>query len=48
MSGFEASEREKRARRTAHESETWPLTPAKRRAAMVVQIKRRVGWKQAP
>jgi hypothetical protein len=45
---IEASEREKRARKTEREREKHQHSRAKRRAAMLAQIKRRIGWKQAP
>ncbi|MGH7553940.1 MAG: hypothetical protein ACREMQ_13035, partial [Longimicrobiales bacterium] len=45
---IEASEREKRARKTARESEKRQRARAKRRAAVMAQIRRRIGWKQAP
>jgi hypothetical protein len=45
---IEASEREKRSRKDAREQEKRQHTRAKRRAAMMAQIKRRIGWKQAP
>ena len=44
----EASEREKRARKTARENQKRQRARAKRRAAIVGLIKRRIGWKQAP
>jgi flagellar biosynthesis GTPase FlhF len=45
---IEASEREKRARKTDRVREKEQRSRAKRRAAMLAQIKRRLGWKQAP
>jgi hypothetical protein len=45
---IEASEREKRARKTERVREKQQRSRAKRRAAMLAQIKRRIGWKQAP
>ena len=45
---IEASEREKRARKTERERQKQQRTRAKRRAAMLAQIKRRIGGKQAP
>ena len=45
---IEASEREKRARKTERVREKEQRSRAKRRAAMLAQIKRRIGWKQAP
>jgi hypothetical protein len=45
---IEASEREKRTRKTERVREKQQRSRAKRRAAMLAQIKRRIGWKQAP
>jgi hypothetical protein len=45
---IDASEREKQARKAAREGEKRQHSRAKRRAAMMAQIKRRLGWKQAP
>ena len=43
-----ASEREKAARKAAREQEKRQHGRAKRRAAMLAQVKRRIGWKRAP
>jgi hypothetical protein len=45
---IEASEREKRSRKAERVREKQQRSRAKRRAAMLAQIKRRLGWKQAP
>jgi hypothetical protein len=45
---IEASEREKSARKAERVREKQQRSRAKRRAAMLAQIKRRLGWKQAP
>ena len=45
---IEASEREKRSRKIAREQEKQQHGRAKRRAAMLAQVKRRIGWKRAP
>jgi hypothetical protein len=45
---IEASEREKRSRKVARVQEKRQHERAKRRAAMLAQVKRRLGWKRAP
>jgi hypothetical protein len=45
---IESAEREKRSRKSAREEEKRRHGRAKRRAAMLAQVKRRIGWKRAP
>jgi len=45
---IEAAEREKHSRKDAREQEKRQRGRAKRRAAMLAQVKRRIGWKRAP